>query len=146
MTLPPPVPYALVVDSPVRQHLRLLGIFHLILGALAMLVSSLPIIHIAIGVMMLSGSMPTTMPGQQPVPAGIGWVFILMGGGFLLVGYAISICMMVAGYKLIERRSPTFCFVVACVECLFVPFGTILGIFSIVVLSKPECRELFEAR
>jgi hypothetical protein len=33
--------------------------------------------------------------------------------------------------------------VMACIECLFVPFGTILGVFTIVVLSRESVSVLF---
>jgi len=33
--------------------------------------------------------------------------------------------------------------VVACIECLFIPFGTILGVFTIVALSRECARALF---
>jgi hypothetical protein len=35
--------------------------------------------------------------------------------------------------------------VMACIECLFVPFGTILGIFTIVALSGQSVKTLFLA-
>jgi hypothetical protein len=38
-----------------------------------------------------------------------------------------------------------FAFVVSCVECLFFPFGTILGVFPIIVLSRESAKALFSA-
>ena len=37
----------------------------------------------------------------------------------------------------------TFCFVMAALACAFFPFGTILGIFTIVVLVRPGVKEMF---
>ena len=51
--------------------------------------------------------------------------------------------MIVAGRKLHTQRSHTYCFVVACFECLWMPFGTALGVFTLIVLSKPTVKELF---
>jgi hypothetical protein len=31
----------------------------------------------------------------------------------------------------------------ACIECLFIPFGTILGVFTIIVLSRESVKTLF---
>ena len=31
-----------------------------------------------------------------------------------------------------------FCLVIAAVQCAFVPFGTVLGVFTIVALQKPK--------
>jgi hypothetical protein len=33
----------------------------------------------------------------------------------------------------------------ACIECLFLPFGTILGIFTIIVLSRESVKTFFLA-
>ena len=32
------------------------------------------------------------------------------------------------------------------VECLFMPFGTVLGVFTIVVLCREPVKQLFSAR
>jgi hypothetical protein len=33
----------------------------------------------------------------------------------------------------------------AAVECLFMPFGTVLAVFTLVVLLRPAVKQLFEA-
>lgn len=38
----------------------------------------------------------------------------------------------------------TFVFVMACVQCANVPFGTALGVFTILVLQRPSVKALFE--
>jgi hypothetical protein len=40
------------------------------------------------------------------------------------------------------RRRPL---VVAWLECLFVPFGTILGLFTIIALSRQAVKTLFSS-
>jgi hypothetical protein len=32
----------------------------------------------------------------------------------------------------------------ACVECIFIPFGTVLGAFTILVLMRPSVKEMFD--
>jgi len=34
--------------------------------------------------------------------------------------------------------------VMAAIECIFMPFGTVLGVFTIVVLARPSVKEMFE--
>jgi hypothetical protein len=36
--------------------------------------------------------------------------------------------------------------VVACLECLFIPFGTILGVLTLIVLSRESVKTQFSAR
>ena len=51
--------------------------------------------------------------------------------------------LFIAGRSLAKRCHYWFAFVVACLECLFVPFGTILGVFTLIVLSRNSAKELF---
>jgi len=39
-----------------------------------------------------------------------------------------------------------FCLVMAGVECIFTPFGTVLGVLTIIVLVRPSVKELFMPR
>ena len=43
-----------------------------------------------------------------------------------------------------QRRNRSFCFVVACLSCFNVPLGTILGIFTILVLNRPSVQAGFD--
>jgi len=55
----------------------------------------------------------------------------------------MAICILIAGRSLALRKRYSFALVIACIECLFVPFGTILGVFTIVALSRESVRGLF---
>jgi membrane protein YqaA with SNARE-associated domain len=52
---------------------------------------------------------------------------------------------LIAGRLLAKHRHYWFAFAIACVECLFIPFGTILGVFTIIVLSRESMKALFAA-
>jgi hypothetical protein len=47
---------------------------------------------------------------------------------------------------LTRRRRYTFCLVIAGLLCLWMPFGTILGVFTLVTLTKPPVRAQFEGQ
>lgn len=66
-----------------------------------------------------------------------------LGALFFLAGVTMAICILIAGRSLALRKNYSFAMVIACIECLFIPFGTILGVFTIVVLSRESARELF---
>jgi hypothetical protein len=55
----------------------------------------------------------------------------------------MAICILIAGRSLALRKRYSFALVIACIECLFIPFGTILGVFTIVALSRESIRALF---
>jgi hypothetical protein len=119
------------------EHLKLLSIFHYIVGGLTGLFACIPIIHVVVGIAILLGAM-----GDGP-PAIFGLFFALVGGFMVLAGWTLAICMILAGRNLGRHTKPTFCLVVACVECIFMPFGTVLGVFAILVLSRPSVKALF---
>lgn len=126
-----------------EEQLRLLSVFHYVVGGLGMLFSCFPIIHLVIGIAMLVGAIEGE-GGETPPPL-FAWLFVLLPGAFILVGWTVSLFILIAGHKLRARRSYTYCFLVACVECAFVPLGTVLGAFTIIVLNKDSVKELFTA-
>lgn len=128
------------------EHLKLLAIFHYVVAAIGAAFACFPLIHVAMGVMMVVN--PEFMADGQkgtPPPAAIGYIFIVMGGLFVLVGWAAAICTFVSGRFLARRRNRMFSFVMAAILCMFVPFGTILGVFTIIVLSRESVRRLYES-
>ena len=124
-----------------EKHLNLLSILHFIFGGLKVIFSCIFLIHVAIGIAMLCG----LMDGKDAPPRFLGLFFVLLGSVFILVGWIIAGLMIVLGVKLRRRESRTFCFVVAGIECISMPFGTILGVLTIVLLMKDSVKALLEA-
>lgn len=122
-------------------HLDLLGIFHYVVAALGALFSLIPVIHLAMGIAMVTGHFPHK--AGEPDPALFGWIFVAVGGLMILCGLTFSALLAYAGRCLRQRRRHTFCVVMAAISCAFMPFGTVLGIFTLIVLTKPPVRPLF---
>ncbi|MCX7005846.1 MAG: hypothetical protein NTY53_01085 [Kiritimatiellaeota bacterium] len=125
-----------------EEHLRLLSIFHYVVGGLTALFSCIPLIHLAMGIAIVNG----VLDGKDAAPRFVGWFFIIFASGFILTGWTLAALIIAAGRKLKRRVARTFCLVVAGIECLIVPFGTVLGVFTIVVLMQDTARELFAAQ
>lgn len=128
------------------EHLRLLSIFHYVLGGLIALFSCIPFIHLSIGISFLLGAFPTppSRPGEPKFPVEIfGLMFTIIPLIFILAGWTLAICTIIAGRKLSNQRGYMFCFVIAAILCTFAPFGTILGIFTIIVLLRDSVKPLF---
>ena len=83
-----------------------------------------------------------TRTGDGPAVV-IGWIFLIGGSTFILIGWTYAIAMFFAGRCLQSHRRPTFCFVIAVLSCLHAPIGTVLGVFTIIVLQRPSVKELF---
>jgi hypothetical protein len=125
------------------QYLKLLSIFHYVVGGLAALFACFPIMYIAIGILTIYA--PGTMDSQDDaLPSLFGWIFIIIGGGLILLGWAFAVCIICAGRYLARQVHYMFCMVMAAIECIFMPFGTVLGVFTIVVLAKPSVKDMFE--
>ncbi len=131
--------------DPNEQHLKLLAIFHYIIGGMIALFSCFPVIHIVLGIVMIVAPEKMDSNGQPP-PAFIGWIFALVGGILIVAGWVLAGCVITAGRFLAKRRHYLFCLVVAAIQCIFMPFGTVLGIFTIIVLTRESVKETFAAQ
>jgi hypothetical protein len=125
------------------EHLQLLTIFHYVVAGLAALFSFFPLLYSLVGGFLLYAAHHPGPNNQEPPPAFLGWIFIAVGVVFFLAGITLAICILIAGQCLSRRKAYSFALVIACVECLFIPFGTILGVFTIIVLSRESVKALF---
>jgi len=122
------------------EHLKLLSIFHYVLGGLIALVGCIWFIYVGVGIAMVMGKMSSNGDGPPPE---FGWIFVVMGSAAIIFSWTVAILLLVAAGRLKKRRAWTFCFVVACVSCMFVPLGTALGVFTIIVLIRDSVKASF---
>lgn len=123
------------------QHLKLLSIFFYIVGGLLAFFACFLLIYFVIGVAVIAAPPPSS---SGPPSAALGWMFIFFSTIGVLVLWVWAAALMVAGWYLGRCKHYTFCLVMGCIACLFNPFGTILGIFTIIVLIRPSVKRLFE--
>lgn len=137
-----------------EQYLKILSAFHYALGGLSALVACFPIIHLVVGLGMLGfGFIPIAAGGEEPTSflpfffpfSLVGLVFVFVAATIILLGWAYAICLIIAGRSLATRQRYTFCMVIAGIACAFAPFGTVLGVFTIVTLIQPAVKEMFQA-
>ena len=144
MQPPPPLPnYQAFEDA---NHLRYLAIAHYVMGGITGLVSCLPVMHVVMGGMIATGQFPMgpTTPGEPDFKM-FGWLFVAMGSIFIIIGWTFAVLLILTGRWLSARKNHTFCFVMACLECASLPLGTVLGVFTILVISRPSVKALFLA-
>src|SRR5947209_2901347 len=126
------------------EHLRLLSIFHYVVAGLAAFFSFFPLLYTTVGVVFIFASRHgTAKPGEELPPEFLGWIFAVIGMVLFAIGIAMAILILITGRSLAQCKHYSFVLVMACIECLFIPFGTILGVFTIVVLSRESVRGLF---
>lgn len=126
------------------EQLNLLAIFHYVVAGLAGLFSFFPLLYTALGVVFIFAARDgTAKPDEELPPEFLGWIFVAVGLLLFVLGIVMGICILIGGRSLALRKRYTVALVIACIECLFVPFGTILGVFTIVALSRDSVRALF---
>ena len=122
------------------EHLRLLSIFHYVVAGIVGLFSCLPCLHLAMGIAMLAGAFED---GHGQPPPIVGLIFVVIAIVMIVLGWAFAFCLYLAGRSLAGRVRYTFCLVMAALATAFMPFGTVLGVFTILVLVRPSVKELF---
>ncbi len=124
------------------EQLRLLAIFHYVVAALSALFCSFPLLHVAFGLMMVFAPDVFQSKGDLPDRA-FGWLFVAVGSVIVLAGWIFAACVCFAGRCLARHRHYLFCLVMAALECCLQPLGTVLGVFTIIVLMRDSVKQLF---
>ncbi len=132
------------------EHLKILSIFHYVVAAIAGLFACFPIFHLMMGITFLTGGffpngeVPSDFPPGFPPFELFGLMFTVIPAFIILLGWAFAIAMFFAGVSLGRQKNYTFSLVMAGISCMFMPFGTVLGVFTIIVLLRPSVKALFE--
>ncbi len=161
MTQPMPY-YSPSPNSNDLSHLKTLSICHYVWGGLTMLFSCIFIVHVVMGIWLARGgpanatwttttnsgvnfnSPLVTQQSSAPPPA-FGYIMAAMGGCAVLFGWALGTMTIISGRRIAHQRSRIFSMVMAGINCISFPFGTVLGIFTIVVLARDSVRQLYLA-
>ena len=127
------------------DHLQLLSIFHFVGAGLAFLGILFLLAHFMMFHAFLSN--PTFWQNQKQTPppaeffAIFKWFYLVFGAWFFVSGTL----NLISAFCLRARKCRTFSLIVAGINCVHVPFGTVLGVFTIIVLVRDTVRELYDA-
>lgn len=124
------------------NHLRMLSIAFYAASVLAAIVGSFFLIHVTLGIVFLVS--PPVSGNGEPFPAELfGAIFLTVGACIVLLGWTLAACMYVTARSLVRRRRYYFCIVVSALCCLSFPLGTILGVLSLMVLTRESVKFAF---
>lgn len=139
--------------DPARQHehLRLLAILHHVHAALAFLCSSAFFLHVYAGYRLVHQpdvldqwpAFALWLMRHDTPPELVGISLMFLGGSIVLLGWMIAFSLYVAARAIARRTDFWMIIGVAGLECLLPPFGTVLGMFTILIIARPEVRALF---
>jgi hypothetical protein len=128
-----------------NDHLRLISVFHYVVGGLMMFFCSFPLIHFFVGLgLLIAPTKFENVHGDDILPLQImGGFFMVMASIFLLLGWSMGICTILSGRYIAQRRRRTFSIAMAAINCMHFPFGTTLGVFTLILLTKDEAKILY---
>lgn len=140
LSVPPSPPPAVGSDN---EHLDLMSTFHYVVGGLGLVCGSFPLFHVAMGLFIALGTKPIPSQHGDVPPAWIGILFAVFGAIAVLMAWTVAICTLISGRFIKQRKKRTFSLVVAGIQCVFFPFGTVLGVFTLVVLMRPSVKQMY---
>jgi hypothetical protein len=73
----------------------------------------------------------------------MGWMFAIMGSCAVGIGWTAGILAIFSGVCIARRRKRTFSLVVAGICCMLMPLGTVLGIFTFLVLLRDSVKRVY---
>ena len=134
-------------------HLKLLKIFHFVYGGLTLLGLGFLVLHyFMMNAMMKAapGMAPAQPEGGAPAPTlpdpgfeEIMDIMIWIYLGLAVVFVVIGVLNLMSGLFMGQRKNRIFSIVMAGFNCLNIPLGTVLGIFTIIFLIKPPALVLY---
>ena len=127
------------------EHLRLLSIFHYVVAGLTALCGCFPLIHVTIGLIIAFAPEQFGDNKGQPPPPWMGFILAGIGSFIIAIFWSLAACIALTGRFLARHKRYMFCLVIAAIECMFAPFGTVLGVFTIIVLMRDSVKQLFAA-
>jgi hypothetical protein len=141
---PPPAPITdrqQVVDA---EHLKLLAIFHFIIAGLAVVGIVFLMLHYLILSTVFSD--PNLWVSQKHAPPFPKDFFKLFIWFYIFMGFVLATAgtlNLLSGIFLRRRKHRIFSIIVGGLNGLQIPFGTILGIMTIIVLSRDSVRRIY---
>jgi hypothetical protein len=126
-----------------EEHLKLLRIGYFISAGINAMFSLVGLLYATIGLGFVFAPRAATPPTPNDTPPAFGWLFVVIGLCMLglMLGLAALKCR--AARCLAERRGRAFCMVLAAACCIGVPYGTLLSVFTFLVLGRPSVAALF---
>jgi hypothetical protein len=132
-----------VIDD---EHLKMLSIFHYVVAGLAVLGIAFLFLHFALmsTVFFVVANANSGKSSSKPPPE----VYAIIIFFYLVFGciLAAAVILNFLSARFLRRRvHRNFSLVTAGLNCLHVPFGTVLGVFTFIVLMRPSVRQQYHS-
>ncbi len=128
------------MDNTVKHNLDTYKILYLIKGILTLVFSLFFMVYIGMGVFI--GAAIEADPTED-LPFNPGIIFSIIGTIGMFICIVIGVLTLLASKYIKERRNYRFIFAIAIINCLTGILGILLGVFTLIEISKPEIKALF---
>jgi len=128
-----------------NEHLRLLSIFYFVFGGLSLFIAFILLIYLVV-----LGAIFTNTTVRESIESSgtnLDTPLNIVAAAFIfaiLLVTTVGILQIMAGYKLRKKTHRTFTMVVGAITLPSFPLGTALGVFTIIVLTRPSVVEMYE--
>lgn len=119
------------------EQLKTLAVLYYVMGGLTVATTSIALIHFITGLFFIFAP---PEPGMKM----IGFIFAGIAALVLSIGWSIGGGTIYAGRMIQVRRRPLFTKIMAAFNCWSFPFGTALGVWTFVLLSRPSVKALYD--
>jgi hypothetical protein len=132
-----------IIDS---ERLKWISFFHYLSGAMTILFSLISTIYlIFFAFIAFNPEFINEENMEQAVNAQYFMkIFFAVFSVFVLAGIIYGICEIVSGLYIKQRKNRVFSLIVAIPRILFFPYGTILSIFTLMMLERDSVKEQYE--
>ena len=132
-------------EERVSDHLQTLSICHYVYAALAFLNSGVGLLFVVMGqfVGWAIANAPHKEGDPQPPSEFFIWLFTAIGVGVMVAALTVSLLCFLSARGMATRRNRTLSLVVAGILCVTGLLGIALGVFTFIVLLKPETERLY---
>jgi len=130
-----------------QEHLRLLSVFHYIAGAITLVLALIFLVQFFIFSIIFDEVMKSLLDvaliGNYDVDPEIFSLLIYLWIVLFFVFIAFGLVQILSGKFIKANKYRIFSIIVAIINILSFPYGTILGVMSIIVLSRNSVVELY---
>lgn len=125
------------------EHLKILGIVYYVNAGIAAFASLFGLLYLGLGILFASGVIPPDNGMRGDEAKVMAMVFIIIGAFLSGLCLLFALLHFLAGRWLRTDTHRTFCFVIGCLNLINMPYGTLLGIFTILVLNRESVKVRF---
>jgi len=128
-----------------KNNLSTLSILHYVYGGLICLIgAAVLVLLLSLGNLFQSDWFLRN--AEEAPPAIVGALMSVIGWSVFVFLEAKGIANIISGTLLAKARGRVFSQIVAGLDCLNIPFGIALGIFTFIELNKDDVKQLYAAQ